>query len=227
MPEAQNRPEPQNWIDVSVPLRTGLVHWPGDPEPTFERISEIGQGSEANVTLCRMTAHTGTHMDAPCHFIAGKPGIDQFPLEIGIGPARVFSIPLDCNAVGRKELEQAAIQKGERILLKTRNTVRPWDNLEFQTGFVALNASGAQLLVEKGAALIGVDYLSVGLFEGDGAETHRTLMAAGIWIVEGLALSNIEEGEYDLVCLPLRIAGSDGSPARVALRPRKNRTNDA
>jgi arylformamidase len=208
----------QPWIDVSVPLRTGLVHWPGDPEPTFERISEIGHDSEVNVTLCRMTAHTGTHMDAPCHFLTGGIGIDQFPPEVGIGPARVVSISSTCSSVGRAELESAAVKPGERILLKTRNSNHQWHDRDFKTDFVALNASGAKYLAESGASLIGVDYLSVGLFEGDGTETHRTLMAAGVWIVEGLALAGINEGTYDLVCLPLRISGSDGSPARVVLR---------
>src|ERR1700749_2122226 len=105
--------ETPKWIDVSVPLRTGLVHWPGDPEPTFSRISEIEAGADANVTLCRMTAHTGTHMDAPCHFLAGQAGIDQFPLEIGIGPARVVNIPSDRGSIGASELEAAGLSRGE------------------------------------------------------------------------------------------------------------------
>lgn len=220
-------PDPQGWIDVSVPLRTGLVHWPGDPEPTFEPIAEIGQGSEANVTLCRMTAHTGTHMDAPRHFISGAAGIDSFPLDIGIGPARIVTVPVTCDSVGRAELESANVQPGERILLKTRNSDIEWYELDFNTGFVALNASGAEYLVERGAALIGVDYLSVGLFDGDGAITHRTLMSAGIWIVEGLVLSGLDSGDYDMVCLPLRIAGSDGSPTRAALRSRDKKATNA
>lgn len=215
------------WIDISVPLRTGLVHWPGDPEPTFERISEIEHGAEVNVTFCKMTAHTGTHMDAPCHFIAGAACIDTFPLEAGIGPARVVTVPSDCKAVGRRELQAAGVERGDRILLKTRNSEAQWHTQDFKTDFVGVNASGAQYLAEREARMIGVDYLSVGLFEGDGAETHRTLMSAGIWIVEGLDLSKVEDGEYDLVCLPLRIAGSDGSPARAALRARGNRATNA
>lgn len=205
-------------MDISVPLRTGLVHWPGDPQPTFERISEIEQGAEANVTLCRMTAHTGTHMDAPCHFLQGQAGIDQFPLDVGIGKARVITIPDDCTAISRLELQGARIERGDRVLLKTRNSKRRWHDFEFQTDFVALNASGARFLVEKGVVLVGVDYLSVGLFAGDGPETHRTLLSGGVWIVEGLDLSKIADGRYDLVCLPLRILGADGAPARVALR---------
>ena len=223
---APSRAYDHTWIDISVPLRTGLVHWPGDPEPIFERISEIDQGSEANVTLCRMTAHTGTHLDAPCHFIKGAAGIDQFPLEVGIGPARVVTVPQSCNAIGPAEIAAVKIQPSERILFKTRNSNALWPQQDFKTDFVALNASGARRLVECGASLVGVDYLSVGLFEGDGPETHRTLMSGGTWILEGLDLTGVDDGDYEMVCLPLRIAGADGSPVRAALRMRhKDATN--
>ena len=208
------------WIDISVPLRTGMVHWPGDPEPVFERVSEISNGAQANVTACRMSAHTGTHMDAPCHFIDGKPGMDTFPLEIGIGPARVIEIPETVSSIGRPELQGQKIRKGERLLFKTRNSKSRWDDQEFDRGFVAVNAPGARFLAEAGVALVGVDYLSVGLFEPDGAETHQALMRAGIWILEGLDLRNVPAGDYDLICLPLKIAGSDGAPTRAVLRPR-------
>ena len=207
------------WIDISVPLTTGMVHWPGDPEPSFARISEIERGEEANVTLCRMTAHTGTHMDAPNHFLPGSEGIDRFPLELGIGRARVLAMPDAVRAIGRAELEAQNLQRGERVLFKTRNSERRWHNREFRPDFVALNASGAVFLRDAGVVLVGVDYLSIGLFEADGAETHRTLLGAGIWIVEGLNLAGVGSGEYDMVCLPLRMEGADGSPARVALRP--------
>jgi arylformamidase len=211
--------EKANWIDVSVPLTTGMVHWPGDPEPNFGRISEIEHGADANVTFCRMTAHTGTHMDAPVHFVPGTGGIDEFPLEVGIGRARVIEIPAEANAIGRNELQGKGLGKGERVLFKTRNSRARWHDQDFQRGFVAVNASGAKVLSDTGVALVGVDYLSIGLFQADGAETHRILLNAGIWIVEGLDLREVPEGEYELICLPLRIQGCDGSPARVALRP--------
>ncbi len=211
--------ENRNWIDISVPLHTGMVHWPGDPEPLFERISEMKHGADATVTLCRMTAHTGTHMDAPCHFLEGGRGIDQFPLEIGIGVARVITIPANASTIGRGELQDKGIQRGERILLKTRNSAKRWDDLDFQPDFVAIDSSGAEFLAQTGIALVGVDYLSVGAFEADGVQTHQLLLRAGIWIVEGLDLSTVSDGAYELVCLPLRIQGSDGSPARVVLRP--------
>lgn len=201
-----------------MPLHTGMVHWPGDPEPSFTRISEIDGGAEANVTFCRLGAHTGTHMDAPCHFLGGEASIETFPLEIGIGLARVIAMAPDCAVIDRRQLEGHEIQAGERLLFKTRNSRKRWDNIEFERDYVALNASAAEYLASVGVALVGVDYLSVGMFEADGAETHRRLLGAGVWVVEGLNLSQIEEGRYELVCLPLPIAGSDGSPARVVVR---------
>jgi arylformamidase len=210
--------EQGKWIDVSVPLRTGLVHWPGDPEPTFERISDLEHGAEANVTLCRMTAHTGTHMDAPVHFLPGEvAGIDVFPLELGIGRARVVAV--DAPVIGAPEVERLEIRPGDRVLFKTKNSRTAWAEADFRTNYVAVNAAAARILVEKKIGLIGVDYLSVGVYKGDGAETHRLLLSGGVWIVEGLDLTQVDEGEYDLVCLPLRIAGADGAPARVVLRP--------
>jgi arylformamidase len=136
---------------------------------------------------------------------------------LAVGPARVIAVPR-APVVGRAQLETKDIKPGERVLFKTRNSDRRWDNQDFETGFVALDASGARLLVERGVSLVGVDYLSVGLFQGDGVETHQLLLGNGIWILEGLNLSAVSEGEYELVCLPLRIAGCDGSPARAILR---------
>src|SRR5438270_3391026 len=123
------------WIDVSVPLHTGMVHWPGDPDVSFRRISEISQGSNANVTTCEMPVHTGTHMDAPCHFIDGADGIDQFPLEVGIGPARILQIDSKLRAIGREELEGKGIGRGDRVLLRTRNSEQPWHNEPFRTDY--------------------------------------------------------------------------------------------
>jgi arylformamidase len=210
-----------NWIDVSVPLRSGMVHWPGDPEPSFERISDIATGAEVNVTLCRMTAHTGTHMDAPCHFLPGEAdGIDQFPLETGVGPAKVIEVRHTADKVTAEELVGKGIARGDRILLKTRNSSQRWFDSDFNRGFVGLDHSAAEILADSGVQLIGVDYLSVGVFQGDGAATHRTLLKAGVWIVEGLFLAGIRSGEYDVICLPLRLLGADGSPARVLIRSR-------
>lgn len=208
-----------NWIDISVPLRTAMVSWPGDPEPILERISEIERGDTVNVTFLRLTAHTGTHMDAPCHFLAGKEGIETFPLETGIGPARVIQVPLSFSSIPPEFLEDKNIEKGDRILFKTKNSQDRWDLKEFQRGFTGLSASAAQFLVDRGVQLVGIDYLSIGVFDGDGPETHHILLGAKVWILEGLNLGDVDGGVYEFICLPLRIAGADGSPARAILKP--------
>jgi arylformamidase len=194
-----------------------MVHWPGEPAPNFELISEIATGGDANVTLCRMVVHTGTHMDAPLHFLENAAGVDSFPVQYGIGRARVIELP-DVHVVSRRELEGRGIERGDRVLLKTRNSRLQWATLEFQESYVGIDSSAARFLVDCGVVLIGVDYVSVGVYHGDNAETHKILLSGGVWIVEGLALSSVEEGVYDLICLPLRIAGCDGSPVRALVR---------
>ncbi len=208
----------QKWIDVSVPLTSGMAHWPGEPEPNFELISNMQTGAVANVTMCRMVAHTGTHMDAPRHFIADGVTVEAFPFEVAIGKARVIELP-DLDAVTGKELEGKGIGAGDRVLIKTRNSKLHWTTMDFQENYVGLDSSAARFLVKAGVVLVGVDYLSVGLFHGDNPETHQTLLGAGVWIVEGLALDQVSAGVYDFICLPLRIDGCDGSPVRAILRP--------
>jgi len=210
----------QKWIDISIPLRTGMIHWPGDPEPILERMLEIDRGDVANVTFLKMCAHTGTHMDAGIHFVPGTTTIDQFPLETGIGPARVLEFASDVRAIGPKELAVHQIASGERLLLKTGNSAGRWFEQEFNPRSAFLSAEGAAYLVSQGIRLVGIDSLSIGAYEGDGVETHRLLLKAGVWIAEGLDLSRVAGGDYDLICLPLLLAGADGAPARALLRPR-------
>ena len=211
--------EKKNWIDATMPINAGLVHWPGDPDLTFTRAQAIERGDVVNVTLCRMSVHSGTHMDAPAHFLPGGAGMESFPPEVGVGRARVIVLPQDCNLVTSAHLEGQGIGPGDRVLLKTRNSNVRWHNQEFKTDYVGIDATAAQFLVDAGVQLIGIDYLSIGTFDGDGIETHRILLAAGVWIVEGLDLAGAQAGMYDIICLPLPIEGSDGSPARVLLRP--------
>jgi arylformamidase len=206
------------WIDVSVPVHAGMVHWPGDPPVKIERVKTIGDDSEANLTKIDMSAHTGTHMDAPLHFFADDPGIEELPLEIAIGPARVIAIEGN-EPIDRGQLEGLDIQTGERILFRTSNSDRPWSERDFDPDFVYVSLEAAELLGEVGVALVGVDYLSVGGAGGDGAETHRAILGAGAWVVEGLDLSAVDPGEYELICLPIKLVGSDGAPARALLRP--------
>ncbi len=206
------------WIDITVPLRTGMVHWPGDPEIRIGRVENLTHGDAANVSLMSLGTHTGTHMDPPLHYLPDAPGIDQMPLSTGIGPARVVEIQ-DPRSIKPWELVAASIEANERVLFKTRNSARCWRTDAFVEDFVSISIEAAEYLATTGVQLVGVDYLSVGPFEGDaGPDVHRTLLNAGIWILEGLDLSRVQPGHYQLVCLPLRIANGDGSPARAALR---------
>lgn len=206
-----------DWIDISVPLHTGMVHWPGDPEPIIERLMEMERGDAANVSFIKMSAHTGTHVDAGFHFLSNGSTMDEFPLHVGIGPARVLDMG-NASSVGSGELEKHDVQPGERILLKTRHSRGPWHDQEFNADLVALTAAGARYLADKKTALVGVDYLSVGAYEGDGDETHRILLGSGVWVLEGLYLDGVEPGSYELICLPLKMQGADGAPARAVVR---------
>ena len=205
------------WIDVSVPLRTGMVNWPGDPPARISHSQDIERGDPCTVSLLEMGAHTGTHMDAPAHFVRGGIGIDDMPLEAAIGSARVIPIR-DRESIKPDELVRHSIRRGERILLKTHNSDRCWDTDGFVEDFVYISATGARYLAERQVRLVGIDYLSVGGFRADGLETHQALLEAGIWIIEGLNLKRAPLGRVQLVCLPLKIAGGDGAPARAIVR---------
>jgi len=206
------------WIDVSVTLRTGMVTWPGDPPAHISHALDMERGDPCTVSLLEMGAHTGTHMDAPAHFVRGGIGIDNMPLNVAIGSARVIPIR-DRESIKTDELVRHSIRRGERVLFKTHNSNHCWNTDRFFEDFVYLSATAAQYLVERQVRLIGVDYLSVGGFRADGVETHQALLKAGIWIIEGLNLKRIRPGRVQLVCLPLKIAGGDGAPARALVRP--------
>jgi arylformamidase len=206
-----------DWIDVSVPVRNGMVHWPGDPPFHIERLSDQEKGDVATVSRMTLGVHTGTHMDAPVHFIRKAPSIDTIPLDATVGPARVIAIR-DTKSIKREELKTQSIRAGERILFRTANSERVWKSDDFHKDFVYISQDAARYLAECGVRSVGVDYLSVGGFHEDGLETHEALLGAGIWVIEGLNLTAVGPGDYELVCLPLRLVGSDGSPARAILR---------
>ena len=210
----------KSWIDISVPVRNGMVHWPGDPAFESRLEKKIGDenGSPCNLTHLSLSAHTGTHMDAPRHFIAEGDTMETMPLEAVMGPCRVIEIR-DSTAITSSELETHKLQKNERILFKTRNSSRSWASDDFDEDFIYISQDGARHITAQGVQTVGVDYLSVGGFKKDGVETHVELLGGKVWIIEGLNLSEIEPGKYDLACLPLKIIGSDGAPARAALRP--------
>ena len=207
-----------SWIDVSVPLRSGMVHWPDNPPVSIERTMAMDRGDVCNVSTMSLGVHTGTHMDAPVHWLPGGEGIDEMPLDASMGLARVVAIE-EPVSIKPNELMQHALQRGERVLFKTRNSEHCWTTDTFVEDFVFVSHEAARYLAECGVRTVGVDYLSVGGYMIDGPETHRTLLESGIWIIEGLNLSQVAPGAYELICLPLRIVGADGAPARALLRP--------
>ncbi len=205
------------WMDISVPLKSGMVHWPDNPPVDIERVMDMNRGDVCNVSKMSLGVHTGTHMDAPIHFLANGIGIDQMPLTAALGRARVIEIA-DPVSIKPGELVAHKIQRGERILFKTLNSPRCWQTDDFVEDFVYVSHEAAQYLATIGAQTVGVDYLSVGGAQIDGPQTHQALLEAGIWIIEGLNLAQAQPGIYDLICLPLRIVGGDGAPARAMLR---------
>jgi arylformamidase len=194
-----------------------MAHWPNDR--AFERTETelIAQGDACNLSEICTSAHIGTHMDAPRHYLPDGAGMEAFPIPAGVGHARVIAIH-DPDLIRVSELKAYRIAKGERVLFKTRNSEECWTTPKFQTKFVYIPPETAVYLGDCCVQTVGVDYLSVGGYDSDGPETHRALLKAGIWIIEGLNLKDVEPGDYELICLPLKIVGSDGAPARAVLR---------
>lgn len=194
-----------------------MVRWPGDAPFELKQTDSIARGAEANVSEMRASVHSGTHIDAPLHYFEGGASIDRMPIPATCGRARVIEIR-DPELIRAEELESHHISKHERVLFKTASSGRCWKAAEFQTKFVYLPKAAAGYLAACGVQAVGIDYLSIGGAEADCSETHRILLAAGIWIIEGLQLALIEPGEYELLCLPLKIVGSEAAPARAVLR---------
>jgi arylformamidase len=199
--------------DISVPIRSDMPIYAGDPDVQLERASSIEEGGHANVSKLSMGVHTGTHVDAPVHFLEGAPGMESVSLDALCGPAVVVDgTRLDGDTIGQSDLESLDLPEGaERIILKTRNS-ELWNQDAFTRDFLRLDGSGARYLISRGVRTIGIDYLSVG-----DHEAHRELLGAGVVPVEGLDLRKIEPGAYTLICLPLDLVGSDGAPARTIL----------
>jgi arylformamidase len=210
-------------VDISVQLRSGMVHWPNNPPVRIERMLDMDRGDVANVSTIGFGSHTGTHMDAPVHFVRGGEGIDRMPLGATMGRARVIEIQ-DPVSVKPDELESHGISRGERILFKTRNSAGRWREDGFIEYFVYVSQEAARYLADRGAMIVGVDYISVGGFYEDGPDTHHALPGAGIWIIEGFDdLSGVDPGGHELICLPLKVKDGDGAPARALLRPSDGR----
>jgi arylformamidase len=205
-------------MDISIPLSGRTVVWPGDPPLHVERVLDMDQGADVNVTRVAMSVHAGTHIDAPLHFLQHGVPIDRLDLSEMVGVARVIEV-MGVRTISREDLERHRVRKGERILLRTDNSCRAWDTESFNFQYAHLSLEAAQYLAERAVRLVGIDYLSVAGM-ADGALGHRILLEAGIWLVESLDLRAVQPGSYDFVCLPLRIAGAEGAPARAIIRPR-------
>lgn len=205
-------------FDVTMPFSADFPVWPGDPAVELRPLQRIEAGDSANVTQIICPTHCGTHVDPPRHFIVGGPTMSGLPIERWVGPCQVVEIDASIFRIEPKHLTNAGFKPGvERLLLKTSNSAK-WDHtpLAFETDYAALTIGAARWLVEQGVKLVGIDYLSIELFDGDG-ETHRTLLGNGVLVIEGLDLREIEPGAYLLICLPLKIENGDGAPARVVL----------
>lgn len=201
--------------DVTMTLTHSMPTYPGEPGPTLTPVKRMKKGDPANVSALSLGLHTGTHVDAPIHFIEGAPGVETLPLEILCGPARLVRID-DPEAVRPGELERAGLNGATRVLFQTRN--REWiKSPRFREDFVYIAPEAAEWLVARGVRLVGIDYLSVEAFGAPQPRTHQIFLNAGVVVIEGLDLSLPPPGDYDLRCLPLKIAGADGAPARVVL----------
>ncbi|UCD99950.1 MAG: cyclase family protein [Chloroflexota bacterium] len=203
--------------DITVTISPELPTWPGDPGVVLERVEKIEDGSNANVSRVDMGVHTGTHVDAPYHFLKEGISVDQINLDLLTGRAYVLHLP-DVDVITAEVLESAHIPpRTRRVLFKTRNSDF-WGQSEqdFRDDFVGISEDGAEYLVKRGVKLVGVDYLSVAPFK-QSKPTHEKFLEASVVIVEGLNLSEVTQGRYTLYCLPLKLAQSDGAPARAIL----------
>ncbi|HLL77802.1 MAG TPA: cyclase family protein [Pyrinomonadaceae bacterium] len=207
--------------DISVPISEETPVYSGDPGVEIVAHASMERGDPANVSLLRLGAHTGTHVDAPSHFIRGAQPVSLLPLEALLGRARVVEIPADVMAIDEGHVGALVPAGAERVLFKTRNSAF-WaaEGDTFREDFTYLTPAAARALAAGGLRLVGIDYLSVEKFKSENFDAHVALLSRGVVIVEGLNLADVPEGEYDLACLPLKVTGGagDGAPARAVLR---------
>jgi arylformamidase len=206
--------------DITVPIRSAMPVYEGDPGVKIDPWSAFAKGDSSNVSMLSFGAHTGTHVDAPAHFVEGARRIDALSLDVLIGPARVLRVPDDATEIDPEFINRCDLSGVERVLFHTRNSTF-W-NEGFRKDFTHLLPEAAQLLVDRGIKLVGTDYLSIEKFHSGHHRTHLTLLSNNVVIVEGLNLSEVPDGDYELICLPLKIAegAGDGAPARAVLRTR-------
>ncbi len=204
--------------DVTFTVEQGMTVWPGDDPVQLYRQQKIEDGANANVSFLGLSVHTGTHIDAPFHFLKAGYGVEQIPLDLLVGAAQVIQIPEDAKVIDAKTLEKTIFKPGiKKVLFKTAVSLQRIPLTQgFKTDFVAVAADAAQMLVDKGITVIGIDYLSIAPYKNS-RPTHEILLNANTLIIEGLNLADVDEGLYTMYCLPLKLKGSDGAPARVIL----------
>lgn len=207
--------------DVSVPLSAATPTYPGDPGIEIKPWKALANGDAANVSLIDFGLHSGTHVDAPAHFIEGGTKVDALPLQSLVGEAEVVEVAEHIKVINENFIVANCLRGSQRILFKTRNSGF-WNNREegFRVDYTYVDASAARQLVNSGVKLVGIDYLSIERFDPEEYETHHILLSQNVVILEGLDLSKVAAGLYELICLPLKIAGGsgDGAPARTILR---------
>ncbi len=213
-----NNPRPKVAYDISM-LLGETATYPGDAPFSREMVSEITSGAAYSYNLSTMTmsAHAGTHLDAPAHFISGGKTLDLYPLERFMLPARVVFVE-DDEFVPRVALKDVDIRAGEALLFKTHNSLRGLPRKSaFTEKFVYLSVEAAKLCLDLGVSLVGIDYLSVDRYGDDHAPVHHLLLEDDVLILEGIDLEAVAPGEYFLICLPLRVQGAEAAPARAVL----------
>jgi len=215
-------PKEKSWQDCSAPLSPAITPvYEGNPPIQFSFTADMNKGDALDLSLYSFGSHTGTHVDAPLHFIKNGAPIDEVPLDTLAGPALVVNIDPSVIAITPADLDRTQWHGAKRILFRTRNSDNSWIiDPHFHRDFTYLTPEAAQLLIDNGVELVGIDYLSIEKFGAPRAETHLLLLGHNIPIVEGLDLRNIKPGDYDFVVLPLKIMGHEAAPARAMLRPR-------
>lgn len=206
------------WMDVSAPIFSGMTVWPGDPEVQVTQVLSMSRRDPCNVSAVSMGVHAGTHVDAPRHYVEGGIDIAHVPVDALCGPARVIGVR-GVRAISSDDLRHYCPERGERLLLKTDNSETEWWNSPRDPGFCHLTPDAAEYLVKIGVRTIGIDGMSIGPEGKQGDIVHRILLPGDVTVIEGLALNDVPWCRCELICLPIRIAGCDGAPARALVRP--------
>lgn len=212
---------PPGWYDISVPLKQGMPYFPTDPvPPKIYRMTDRNLGGPVTMSMLEIISHTGTHIDSPLHFIPDGSTISDMPLDATIGPCKVIEIK-DQEKISAAELRQHDIKKGDRVLCKTANSPGWYQAPKFIEDYVYLDDDGADYLAAQGIILFGLDNITIGSYRRNEniGHDHTTLLGAGIYVLEGLTLEGVPQGEYELLCLPLLMYNGDAGPCRAVLRP--------